>query len=44
MIVRLVLEHDEPFLVLAIDICLDDNAASIDFLRFVEIFELALFP
>ena len=41
MVVRLVLEHDEPVFLLAADIRLDDDAAGIDFFRLVEVFEQA---
>ena len=42
MVMRLVLEHDEPFLILAIHIDVHDDAAGVDFLGLVEILELAL--
>ena len=41
MVVRLILVHDEPFLLFAIDICRDGDGAGVDFVRRVQIVELA---
>ena len=41
MVVRLVLEHDEPVFLLAADVGLDDDAAGVDFLGLVEVIEQA---
>ena len=43
MVVRLVLEHDEPVFLLPVHVCLDDDAACIDLIALVEVFELS-FP
>ena len=42
MVVRLVLEHDEPIFLLAADVRLDDDAAGVDLLGLVEVIEQAL--
>ena len=42
MVVRLVLEHDEPVFLLAADVRLDDDAAGVDLLGLVEVIEQSL--
>ena len=44
MVMGFVLEHNQPFLIFATNICINHNTASVDFLGLVQILQLALLP